>query len=450
MAITNTTLASPTYNGNGSTTAFATGFQFIANADLLVTVTGSSGVETVKTLTTHYTVTGAGNSGGGTVTMLTAPASGEKLNIQSNVTLDQQTDYVEGGSFAAATHETALDKLTKITQQIQEQVDRSITVPISNQSFDTSIGVVTANYILGSNGAATALEWKSPATIALGTTVSAFAETLLDDTTAATARTTLGLGTISTFNDADPNADRIVFWDDSAGSHAYLTAGTGLTITGTTMTATSGAMDITGLSAIGAAVDGANDEFPLYDASAAANKKITFNNIITALTEDTTPDTANDLVMTYDSSATNIKKVKLSNLGTSTAATQSDQETGTSTTTYVSPGRQQYHASSAKAWVLYTSITTTAVIGTASYNISSLTDNGTGDTTVNFTTSFSGANAYTGVFCSDVTEGATANDSSTANSHTRASGSHRITTPASGAGSLIDHAYIGGVWFGDQ
>ncbi len=37
----------------------------------------------------------------------------------------------------------------------------------------------------------------------------------------------------------DPNADRILFWDDSAGAYAYLTAGSGLAITGTTMTATS-------------------------------------------------------------------------------------------------------------------------------------------------------------------------------------------------------------------
>src|SRR5215510_2408403 len=33
----------------------------------------------------------------------------------------------------------------------------------------------------------------------------------------------------------DPNADRIVFWDDSAGGFVGLTAGTGLSITGTTM-----------------------------------------------------------------------------------------------------------------------------------------------------------------------------------------------------------------------
>ena len=36
---------------------------------------------------------------------------------------------------------------------------------------------------------------------------------------------------------ADPGADRIGFWDDSAGAFTWLTVGSGLTITDTTMTA---------------------------------------------------------------------------------------------------------------------------------------------------------------------------------------------------------------------
>ncbi len=36
----------------------------------------------------------------------------------------------------------------------------------------------------------------------------------------------------------DPGADRILFWDDSAGTYEYLTAGSGLSISGTTITAT--------------------------------------------------------------------------------------------------------------------------------------------------------------------------------------------------------------------
>lgn len=38
----------------------------------------------------------------------------------------------------------------------------------------------------------------------------------------------------------DPNADRILFWDDSAGAVAFLTASTGLTISGTSMTSSGG------------------------------------------------------------------------------------------------------------------------------------------------------------------------------------------------------------------
>lgn len=38
----------------------------------------------------------------------------------------------------------------------------------------------------------------------------------------------------------DPNADRLIFWDDSAGQFEYLTLGTNLSITGTTINATSG------------------------------------------------------------------------------------------------------------------------------------------------------------------------------------------------------------------
>jgi hypothetical protein len=51
-------------------------------------------------------------------------------------------------------------------------------------------------------------------------------------TTAAAARTNLGITSLS-----DPGADRILFWDDSAGTTAYLTVGSNLTISGTTLSA---------------------------------------------------------------------------------------------------------------------------------------------------------------------------------------------------------------------
>lgn len=47
---------------------------------------------------------------------------------------------------------------------------------------------------------------------------------------------------------SDPNADRILFWDDSAGAYAYLTAGSGLTIAGTTISASGGGGTVTSVS----------------------------------------------------------------------------------------------------------------------------------------------------------------------------------------------------------
>lgn len=205
MTITNTTLASPTYNGNGTTVAFATGFQFIANADLQVVVTAADGTETTKTLTTDYTVTGAGSSGGGTVTFNTAPITGEKVNIKSNVTIDQQTDYTEGGSFSAATHETALDKLTKICQQLKETGNRSMKLPISNQAVTTQTGLVDAGYILRVNAAEDGIEWASPVDAALSTSLTPTNNyfivgngTAWTSESPADARSSLGLGTIAT------------------------------------------------------------------------------------------------------------------------------------------------------------------------------------------------------------------------------------------------------------
>jgi len=64
MTVSSTTVKN-SYSGNGSTTQFAYGYKIFADSDLIVIIrTDSTGVETVKTLTTHYTVSGAGDASG--------------------------------------------------------------------------------------------------------------------------------------------------------------------------------------------------------------------------------------------------------------------------------------------------------------------------------------------------------------------------------------------------
>ena len=72
-------------------------------------------------------------------------------------------------------------------------------------------------------------------------------------------------------------------------------------------------------------------------------------------------------------------------------ATQAEMETATSNTVNVTPGRTQYHPGVVKAWGLLVGTGTPAF--TTSHNLdASVTDNGTGDYSITFTTDFSSAN----------------------------------------------------------
>jgi hypothetical protein len=130
------------FNGNGSTTVFAYSFKIFDEDDLTVIVRSANGTETVKTITTHYTVSGVGNAGGGNVTMLTAPASGETLTILREQDLVQELDLVENDPFPSQSVEDALDKLTFIVQQHDEELGRAIkasrTNTISGSEFTVS------------------------------------------------------------------------------------------------------------------------------------------------------------------------------------------------------------------------------------------------------------------------------------------------------------------------
>lgn len=72
-------------------------------------------------------------------------------------------------------------------------------------------------------------------------------------------------------------------------------------------------------------------------------------------------------------------------------ATQSDMEAASATDKIVTPGRVHFHPGVAKAWVRWETSGTSI---SASYGVSSVTNNGTGDEVVNFSTAFSSATSY--------------------------------------------------------
>jgi len=152
-----TTIIKSSHNGNGSTTTFAYNFKIFADTDLVVIIRSSTGTETTKTLTTHYTVSGAGDASGGSITFTSGniPASGETVVIRRNVPQTQAIDYIANDPFPAETNEEGLDRATMIAQQISEEADRSIKLSRTNTMASTEFTVGAtdrANKILAFDG----------------------------------------------------------------------------------------------------------------------------------------------------------------------------------------------------------------------------------------------------------------------------------------------------------
>ena len=133
MTVSSTTVKN-SYSGNSSTTAFAYTFKIFADTDLEVIIRSSTGTETTKTLTTHYTVSGAGDASGGNVTFTSGntPATGETVVIRRGVPQTQAIDYIANDPFPAESHEEGLDRATMTIQQMQEELDRSFKVSRTN------------------------------------------------------------------------------------------------------------------------------------------------------------------------------------------------------------------------------------------------------------------------------------------------------------------------------
>lgn len=190
------------YAGDGSTTSFPVSFLFYSNADVSAILRATDGTETTWTENTQYTLTGAGNPNGGTLTVKTSPtdytpASGTTLVIKRELDFVQETDLPADGAFPSESVERQLDRSVMHAQQLGEQIARSLTLPATTAFANLSLPEPASNQLLGWNAGATDLENKVAADIPL-TSVTTFMQTLLDDATAAAARGTLELATSTT------------------------------------------------------------------------------------------------------------------------------------------------------------------------------------------------------------------------------------------------------------
>jgi len=496
MTVETDTSKSGPYAGAGTTGPFTVGFRFLADDHLSVVQADADGVETVLTLTTDYTVTGAGGASG-TVTLVSALPVGETLTITRDVPFTQEADYVQNDAFPAESHETALDLLTMQTQQLKEQVDRAAKLPVSStddadalvadivflaDNFATleavvanednintvaaEIGVsgdvtIVAADLAGANTigavAGIAADVSAVAGIAADvTTVATFdaadIETIADNIADVTNFSDVYLGPAAadptTRNDSSPlQAGDLYFntgddvmrvyngatWQDVAQgtSFPYQTlSGTGaqtaftlssapgslgsleVYISGVRQTPTTDyTLSGTTLTFVAAPPLGTGNIFARWVTvqalSVPSDGSVTAAKLDAALVNSLTTvtlDAAADFVMIADASDSSANKKALLPSATDALkgvvelATDAEVQTGTDTARAVTPAGMKagLNASgsaptyAARAWVNFNGSGTVAI--RASGNVTSITDHGTGDYSVNFTTALPDAN----------------------------------------------------------
>jgi hypothetical protein len=126
------------YLGTGLVSEFDVDFIFLADADLrVIRRTIATGADEDLTLNSDYTVTGAGEPTGGTVT-LTAGALAATYSLTIVLAMDsaQETDLVHNNLLNNEVVETALDRLTLLIKQVEEGQERCLQVsPASDVSL---------------------------------------------------------------------------------------------------------------------------------------------------------------------------------------------------------------------------------------------------------------------------------------------------------------------------
>jgi len=124
---------------NGSTTQFAFSFSVNTEADVAVFV-GT----TLKTISTHYTVSITSSTGAGSITFTSGntPTNGQIVTIMSKTALARSSVYTSGGTINATSLETDFDTNMMLFQQQDERLDRVITAPVDDA---TSIDMTLPN-----------------------------------------------------------------------------------------------------------------------------------------------------------------------------------------------------------------------------------------------------------------------------------------------------------------
>lgn len=126
MTVNTTNITSGPYAGNGVADTFSYTFRITDKSEVSVYETDDSGVQTLLTVDTDYTVAGIGDDDGGIITRVAgALPTGYEWFIRSNYDETQLTAFESQGAYFPDLHENMADKLTFLIQQLRDLVNRS-------------------------------------------------------------------------------------------------------------------------------------------------------------------------------------------------------------------------------------------------------------------------------------------------------------------------------------
>ena len=140
MTISSTVRIAGPFTGNGVTTTFPFTYKVFSTADVqVIRLTISTGIETTLTIVTDYTITLNGDQDsnpGGNIVLVAALSALYKLTATSDIANLQPTDLTNQGGFYPEVITDALDRATIQIQQLADQTDRAIKIPISDGVLD--------------------------------------------------------------------------------------------------------------------------------------------------------------------------------------------------------------------------------------------------------------------------------------------------------------------------
>lgn len=141
MTVNTVDITSGPYTGNNTTDEYDYTFRVENKTQLEVFETTDLGVKTLLDVDTDYTVAGIGNDNGGIITRVAGNLPTDYTwFIRSDYANTQETAFRSQGGFLPAVHEAAMDKLTFLTQQLQDGLNSSMR--LSPEVDHTGVSVV--------------------------------------------------------------------------------------------------------------------------------------------------------------------------------------------------------------------------------------------------------------------------------------------------------------------